>query len=93
MAAPQSIVSTWLNRIGLDYAIPVFASSGITQPQQLMTVTNEDFDRLGVVDEGAPRAPRPRPPRRARSLTAGPSATPPQPTASACLSSSFACAT
>ena len=42
------IVFQWLERIGLGHAIPDFQSQGVSTPQELMKLTFEDYNRLGV---------------------------------------------
>lgn len=41
-----SVVFTWLDRIGLSYAIDAFRERGVTTPHQLVNLTHDKYPPL-----------------------------------------------
>jgi len=49
MDPANPVIFSWLERIGLSYAIPNFQAAGIANPTQLTAISFEQYDELGVV--------------------------------------------
>ncbi|CAM9985811.1 unnamed protein product [Pylaiella littoralis] len=47
----SNLVDSWLNGIGLGYAVPVFAGQGISSPEMLAELDIVDFPELGISDQ------------------------------------------
>ncbi|CAM9353754.1 unnamed protein product, partial [Ectocarpus sp. 6 AP-2014] len=46
-----NLVDSWLNGIGLGYAVPIFAGQGIDSPDMLSELDVVDFPELGISDQ------------------------------------------
>lgn len=46
----MGLVESWLEGIGLGYAVPIFAGQGITSPDMLSELDVVDFPELGISD-------------------------------------------
>lgn len=46
----MGLVTKWLEKIGLDYAIPAFRVAGINSPSALAQIQMSDYEKLGVTD-------------------------------------------
>lgn len=46
-----NLVDSWLNGIGLGYAVPIFAGQGIDTPDMLSELDVVDFPELGISDQ------------------------------------------
>lgn len=47
----SNLVDSWLNGIGLGYAVPIFAGQGINTPDMLSELDVVDFPELGISDQ------------------------------------------
>ncbi len=47
----SNLVDSWLNGIGLGYAVPIFAGQGINSPDMLSELDVVDFPELGISDQ------------------------------------------
>lgn len=47
----SNLVDSWLNGIGLGYAVPIFAGQGIDSPDMLSELDVVDFPELGITDQ------------------------------------------
>ena len=43
-----AIIFSWLDRIGLGFAVPNFAAMGVDTPQALMNIDVSSYDALGI---------------------------------------------
>ncbi len=44
----EHVIFSWLGRIGLEHAVPMFQAEGITTPAALSNLKMEDYERLGI---------------------------------------------
>lgn len=47
----MGLVDSWLEGIGLAYAVPVFSAQGINSPDLLSELDVVDFPELGITDQ------------------------------------------
>lgn len=47
----MGLVDSWLEGIGLGYAVPIFAGQGINSPDMLSALDVVDFPELGISDQ------------------------------------------
>lgn len=47
----MGLVDSWLEGIGLGYAVPIFAGQGINSPDMLSELDVVDFPELGITDQ------------------------------------------
>lgn len=47
----MGLVDSWLEGIGLGYAVPIFAGQGINSPDMLSSLDVVDFPELGISDQ------------------------------------------